>query len=287
MAVETMHMIEKKLTLYRDNFLTETRSDDILFLEISRNELVFLVKNETTIQLEAFELYAIESNTNSWFDIFFHLETDSEILNRHFKEVKVYFNFSEALLIPEEKFSISAAEDFLTMIYGDMDNEEMKYELISPKKGIYQVYRLPKDVHHWLVKQFILYQPHHIYANILHKVLNKEPEVGLYMKVECFDKQFIVVLLINGKLQLIQSFAYLVQEDLLYQVMNILQQFAEANTTSHLEISGMINTDSEIFENLTKLFTETSLENIGQGASIFNNSDHPLHYFTPFYKLTI
>ncbi len=275
------------MTLYRENFLSETKADDILFLEISRNEIVCMVKGADASQIEAFELYNLESDANNWLDIFFHLETDSEILNRHFKEVKVYLNFAEALLIPEEKFSISAAEDYLSLIFGESDRQEMKYELLSPKNGIFQVFRIPKDLHQWLVKHYILYQPHHIYRSILNKLFNKDPEVGFYMKVECFDKQFIIVLLINGKLQLIQSFAYHVQEDLLYQVMNILKQFKQENTTSHLEISGMVNTDSDIFKNLSKLFTETSLENIGQGASLFSNSDHPLHYFAPYYKLTI
>jgi len=287
MVGETNQMSEKKLTLYRENFLSERSSGDSLYIEISSDELVCMVKGVNSSELEAFELFSLESKTNSWSDIFFNLDTNSEILTRSFKEVKVFFNFPEAMLIPEDKFSISAAEDYLTMVFGDTDKHDIKYELLSPKTGIFQVYRLPKVIHQWLVKHFILYQPHHIYASILNKIFNKDPEVGFYMKVECFEKEFIVVLFINGKLQLIQSFAYLVQEDLLYHVMNILQQFEQTNIASHLEISGMVNTDSEIFLNLSKLFTETSLENIGQGASIFNHSDHPLHYFTPLYKLTI
>ena len=281
-------MIRKLVSYYTDTKETAAAEADKLFMEIGNSELACLVKGGDSQQVESFELFQLDKDMNDWSDIFFELRTLSNILSRNYQETHCYYNFQEAVIIPESKFSISAAEDFLALIYGENNRNDIRHDTIAAGDKMVNAYRLKKSLHEWVGRQFILYQPHHVYTKILADLFAGEVPDTAVLKVQVYIDHIIVAVTNEKKLQLIQSFQYQSEEDILYHVMNILRQFKMNASAAHLDISGRIHPNAVLYQQLNKLFGEMSVETIDPAdAAAFTHVDYPMHFFTPFYKLAV
>jgi hypothetical protein len=281
-------MIRKLVSYYTDIKDAEAAEADTLFMEIGNSQIACMVKGGITQQVEAFELFELDKNMTDWSDIFFELKNLSNILSRSYKETHCYYNFQEALLIPENKFSISAAEDFLALIYGESTRDDVKHDTITTGDYMVNAYRVKKSLQEWVGRQFILYQPHHIYTKILADLFAGEIPATPVLKVQIYADHMIVAVTNHGKLQLIQSFSYQSEEDILYYLMNILRQFHMDAGNAHIDISGRIQPNAVLYQQLNQLFGQMSVETINPAdAAAFTHPDYPLHFFTPFYKLAV
>ncbi|MCK9402462.1 MAG: DUF3822 family protein [Chitinophagaceae bacterium] len=268
-----------------DNTGAET---DQLILQIGISEVACMVKSGLTNLVEEFELYRLDAGDDNWPDTFFQLRISSDILNRNFKETHCYYQSEEAILIPQEKFSISAAEDYLALVFGESHEHDIKYDTIPAGESMVNAYRLKKIIHAVVGKQFVLYHPHHTYSSIVNGLFTKELPEGFFVKIQCYSKHIIVAVMKEKKLLLIQTFLYQAPEDILYHVMNLRQQLSFNDTESHLVLCGMLDTETLLLQQLSGLFNSTTIEKIDpHAAKAFTNKDFPLHYFTPFYNLTL
>ncbi len=281
-------MIQKLVSYYADTQNAVVAEASRLFIEIGSGELAFLVKGGESQQIDAFELFELDKGTNDWPKIFFELRSLSHILDNTYRETHCYFNFPEAVIIPENKFSISAAEDFLSLVYGESSRDDIKHDTIHAGNTMMNAYRIKKTLHEWVGRQFILYQPHHTYTQILSGLFTKEIAVPTFIKVQLYADHIIAAVTQENKLHLIQSFPYQVDEDILYHIMNIIKQYNIHANAAHIELSGRIQTDTVLYKQLSGLFGETSIESIdADTAAAFTHAEYPLHFFTPFYKLTV
>jgi hypothetical protein len=278
-------MIQKLVSYYSDTKDAAADEADRLFIEIGNSEMACLVKGAASHQIEAFELFQIPKEMLDWPDIFFEIRALSKILDRSYQETHCYFNFTEAVLMPESKFSISAAEDFLSLIYGESNRDDIKHDPIHAGDKMVNAYRVKKSLLEWVGRQFILYHPHHTYTKIISCLLaNKIPETA-FVKLQVYAAHFIIAVTKNAQLQLIQSFTYQAEEDILYHVMNILHQFQMDPSTANIEISGRMYTESAVYKQFHKIFGEISVETTDEPA--FIQETYPPHFFTPFHKLTV
>ena len=281
-------MIQKLVNYYSDTNHTAVAEADRLFIEIGNSELAFLVKGGKSMQIDAFELFQLDKEAGDWPDIFFELRSLSWILDRSCTETHCFFNFREALIIPENKFSITAAEDFLSLVYGETTRDDIKYDTIHATEKMVNAYRIKKTLHEWVGRQFILYQPHHTYTQILSGLFAKEIPLTPFVKLQVYKEHIIVAVTKDSQLQLIQSFSYQNEEDILYHIMNISKQFNINKHAANLEISGRIYADTVLFRQLRTLFREVTVESVHPAVSAaFMPTDFPAHFFTPFYKLTV
>ena len=280
-------MIQKLVSYYTDT-KDAAPDTDRLFIEIGNSELACLVKGGASQQIEAFELFQLDKDMNDWSDIFFELKTLSHILNHSYRETHCYYNFQESVIMPESKFSISAAEDFLSLIYGENNRTDTRHDTIAAGDNMVNAYRLKKSLHEWVGRQFILYHPHHVYTKILADLFAGEVPDTPFLKVQVYADHMIVAVTNEKTLQLIQSFSYQSEEDILYHIMNILRQFKMNASTAHIDISGRIQPHTVLYQQLNKLFGEMSVETIDpEDAAAFTHVDYPMHFFTPFYKLAV
>ena len=281
-------MIRKLVSYYTDTKDAAAAEADTLFMEIGNNQLACLVKGSDSQRVDAFELFELDKDTADWADIFFEFKNLSVILSRTYKETHCYYNFQEAVIIPESKFSISSAEDFLSLIYGESTRDEVKHDTIATKDPMVNAYRIKRSLQEWVGRQCILYQPHHIYTKILADLFAGEIPVSPFLKIQIYTGHAIMAVTQNGKLQLIQSFPFQSEEDLLYYVMNTLKQFHIDAADAQIDISGKILPDSILYQQLNQLFGQMSVETINPAdAAAFIHPDYPLHFFTPFYKLAV
>jgi hypothetical protein len=102
-----------------------------------------------------------------------------------------------------------------------------------------------------------------------------------FIKVQFYKSHIIVAALANRSLQIMQSFPYSTPADVLYNLLNICRQFDLKGAL--LQVSGMIENDSSMLEELNKYFRNIVIED--STVPELEISNHPSHYFTPFFKL--
>ena len=278
-------MTRKIIGYYND--AQDSSDSDQLILEIGSGQVACIQKGAASHQVEGIELFALEKETHDWSDIFYEVMSASKILGRNYRDVHCYYNFEEAIIIPEEKFSVTAAEDYLALVYGESIRHDIKYDtLLSP--GYINAYRIRKSIHELVGRHFILYKPHHSYSPILDDILTRDQLDANFVKIQFYSNHIILAFVKDKQLQLIQSFRYETTDDVLYYLLRITQQFAIKKDQSTLEISGIFDTGSALYPQLSKLFGQISFDNI-QADGLFPSAlgDHPAHNFTPLYKLVV
>lgn len=280
-------MTSKTISYYNDHSGASHSDTDQLVLEISHTHMVCLVKGSNSGETEALEWFSIDEPGAEWSDIFHHIKLQSLLLHRTYRDIHCYYNFEEALLVPEAQFSAGAAEDFLSLVYGESDRHEIKYDTINISSPIINVYRVKKSLHEQVNRYFLLNKPHHIYTALAEEVLNTKDLAEHFIKVQFYSKHFVAAVVKEAQLQLIQSFAYTAKEDILYHLANISRQFSLDSQRSHLEVSGMFETGSSLHQQLQPMFGLITFESTEPDGIFKTTGEYPLHYFTPFHKLVV
>lgn len=278
-------MVRKIIGYYNDS--QDGTEPGQLILEIGHDQVACMVKNSSS-QLEGFEVFALEKETSDWSDIFYEVKAGSEILNRSYRETTCYYNFEESVMVPQQKFTPTAAEDYLSLVYGESNQHDTRYDELSPGSGIVNAYRIRRSIHELVGRHFVLYKPHHAYSRIVNDLLTREQLADPFIKIQFYSNHIILAFVKNKQLKLVQSFLYQGYDDILYYVLSIVQQYGIKTDHSHLELSGSLDQASALYLQLTNLFGQTSFENIPENSSVSAAvSGYPAYYFTPFYKLAI
>ena len=278
----------RKITSYYNNSehaaVTEACQ---LVIEISKHELVCLVKGAVSQEIEGFEMFRLDKASRDWSDVFYDVRAVSQLLNRQYRDTHCYYNFEETVIVPKQRFTASSAEDYLSLLYGESNRYDIKYDTLLPSEEIINAYRIKKSINELMGRHFVLYKPHHSYSKLLEDILTRTELADHFMKVQFYSKHFIVAVVKEKQLQLIQSFAYEITEDILYHLIHISKQFGLDVSVSNLEISGMFETGSSLHKQIQELFGLITFDGMQPNGVFKLTHDHPAHYFTPFYKLVV
>lgn len=280
-------MAHKIVGYYNDAQKAAITEADQLYIEIGNNELACLVKGAESQETEGFEVFQLDKGQSDWTDVFYEVRSTSQLLNRTYKDVHCRYNFEEAVIIPEPKFTLTSAEDYLSLLYGESNRYDIKYDSILPVNHMVNAYRIRKSINELMCRHFVLYKPSHIYSGILNDLLTRIELANHFIKVQFYSTHIVVAVVKHKQLQLIQSFQYEVSEDILYHLVNISQQFELDNTVSNLEMSGMFETGSLLHQQLQPLFGLITFETVETSGVCKSVTGFAAHYFTPFYKLVV
>jgi hypothetical protein len=280
-------MTSRTISYYNDISGAAHSQADQLVLELSHTHVACLVKGAESGETEAMEIFTIEDTGAEWSDIFHDIKSQSLLLNRTYRDIHCYYNFEEALLVPASQFSAVAAEDFLSMVYGESSRYEIRQDTLSTHSPIVNVYRVKKTIYEQVNRYFLLNKPHHIYSVLVEKILAATDLPDHFIKVVFYSNHFIAVVVKEGKLQFVQSFSYDTKEDVLYHLANLNQQFSLNPVHSQLEISGRFDTGSALHQQLQPLFGLISFDTTEPDGIFKTAGEYPLHYFTPFHKLIV
>lgn len=105
------------------------------------------------------------------------------------------------------------------------------------------------------------------------------------MDVNVIDHAFSVVTVKNGKLLLAQHYTYRAPEDVLFYLLKIAEAHQLMQTEVQLNISGLIDADSQLYKMLYAYFLNIRLMNAGWLAETEQNL--PPHYFTTLKQIAL
>lgn len=275
-------MTRKIIGYYSDAFNQSNAGS--LALELGDAHLACTVNAPDSSTPVAFELFELES-TADWDTVFSKVLSASRILTQKYPHTACYFNLEEALVMPAEKFGPSAAEDYLSLVYGDMDDMEVRHEPVSGEP-LHIIYRVPKSLHEAVRRHFVLYQPHHVFTKALGQEFSRGEKPSHLVSLQFYPRHFNASVFHDGVLQLARSFRFQTPEDVLYYLTSITQQFQVPATGSVVEITGMFDADNISQKQLHRLFSSVTFNSVkGDDAFIAATSLYPAYFFRPFYNL--
>lgn len=275
-------MTRKIIGYYSDAFNQSNAGS--LALELGDAHLACMVSAPDSPAPVAFELFEIES-VGEWDTVFSEVLSASRILTQKYPDTSCYFNLEEALVMPAEKFSPSAVEDYLSLVYGEMDEMEVRHEPVAGQP-LHIIYRVPKTLHEAVRRHFVLYQPHHIFSKALEQEFSRAERPSHLVSLQFYPRHFNASVFHDGALQLIRSFRFQSPEDVLYYLTSISQQFQIPAAGSVVEIAGMFDADNISQKQLLRLFLSVIFNSVtGDEAFIAATSLYPAYFFRPFYNL--
>ena len=282
-------MVVKRISIYDESEAQPPFSNDQLVFEVSNTYIVLMVKLTDKQQVEAFELFEFDKTNTDWYDIFYQVRILSKILVKSYTDTRVYYNICEALIMPANKFSTTAADVYLEAVHGNNMNAVIKYDNVNIEASLITVYRIQKPLFDMVNSNLMMVNARHTYSKLLEDVFTKGSVLeGEFLELRFYYGYLIVCVIKFGKLQLIQSYSFQTADDILYYLLSIAKQFQLSTTETRVKVSGIIDIKSPEMDYIAKVFNKISL-NTEVPDLIFkkNSSGYPLHYFTPFLNLVI
>ncbi|MFI5152169.1 MAG: DUF3822 family protein [Chitinophagales bacterium] len=213
---------------------------------------------------------------------------DDEYLAINPNETFLVYNFPESSLVPERLFSLDSNKQLTDLIYGNLNKNLVLSEKI-PWWEFHNVYRIPTETHRLLQQKFSAGRYWHFYSLQLkcHKMFTAKEEQE-YLKVIFYPDRIILLAFKSGKLFLVQNFPYQDSKDVVYHLLNCCHQLGLNQEETFVELSGLVERDSSLFEELQKYFLHLRFEGVEDSIKMTDElKEYPQHYFSSLLKMAL
>jgi hypothetical protein len=214
--------------------------------------------------------------------------SESPLAEMNYGSVSVTFNTEEYVLMPDRFYQPAISEDCLSLVHGNLPSNVSSWEHLSAL-GMHNLYRTPGWLHQALVHRFHQASTHHGISLMLSAIRQRNDEWSpTCMHLWFFTGHVLSAVYKGGELLISNWLPYEIPEDLSYTLLNTAEQFGLNPEDIPVTVSGFIDRESIIFEELMKYFLVVETDN-GGGTFIADDifSGYPDHYFTPAFSFAI
>jgi hypothetical protein len=264
----------------------ESLEGSTLVVELSEKQLTLAwvdKLNKNLLYLRQYHL-AAESEETSMAGILQELTDNDDLFQKQIGETVVVYNYADTTLLPEAHYSIELGKPVMELTTGNVHKGLVLSEKVNGRQ-FYTVYRIPRDVHSLLQRKFSAGKYWHYYSLLLSNLSGME---GVVMRVNFYPDKFVVAVTSGEEVQLIQTFGYQLPEDVAYYLLLVCRQLNHEPTQVRLMLSGLVDADSVLYNELYRYFTDIVWDTSGTAA--WNNemlNEFPAHYFSPLLQLAL
>ena len=250
-----------------------------LCVDVGLNHITFALFRRSSKRLLGYESYVL--NTHSRRDDVEEILVESPFLKLPFESVCLTYNTPESVLVPGLLHDPASANDVVNLIHGDMPSGIVLQEQVAGT-DMYNVYRVPGWLHNAVSARFSNGEYWHAYSALLKTMASRKQEwQRTFLYVWFFPAHVIVTLQKDDRLMLMQSLPYETPEDLSYQMLNMAEQFDLDVAELQIYLSGLIDRESIIHDEILKYFLNVDMDAGLPGIEqVEAFSNHPAHYFT-------
>lgn len=244
-------------------------------MEAGDEDISFLIYSDSPFKMEG--LYIINLEKNIFPTDYVNEVTGFIAQNRFlsmavFSSIKVFYNFSTSTLVPLEYFKEELKEEMMSQMFvpdkmKSCFSESCKYAEIK------NIYSIPTFVHNKLKESFPLGK----FAHSTSYQLSKTSETIL----ECivYNASIKIIFYKEGQLQLVQYFDYTTATDVCYHLLNVAERFEVAAATIQLILSGMIDVNSTLYQEVYKYFLHVKFTTCKDVAVAEGFEGLPSHFY--------
>jgi hypothetical protein len=214
--------------------------------------------------------------------------SESPLAEMNYGSVSITFNTEEFVLIPDRFYHPDIVEDSLALVHGDLPTNVSATEHLQ-EMGMHNLYRVPMWLHQCLTQRFHQAGKHHGVGLMLSSILKRNEDwSSTCIHLWFYTGHVLSAIYKDGKLLISNWFPYEIPEDLSYTLLNAVEQYGLDPGDVPVMVSGFIDRDSIIFEELMKYFLVVETDN-GGGTFIADDifSGYPDHYFTPAFSIAV
>lgn len=265
------------------NLSAEQRLNCNLLLEISDRQLSYIMYDTSEKKLFCVRHYHFEhpESTTAVRQLENVINADT-YLQEEVKEIAIVYNFNESNLIPGKLFQIGMNKPLTDVVFGSVKKGLIISEKIKAFE-LYNVYRIPRDIHTLLQQRFAAGKYWHLYTLLL---IANGVEGSDVCRVIFYADRIVVSLYSNGQLQLLQTWMYETPEDVAYYLLIICREYHIDQEKISVLVSGLIDEQSALYTELLKYFQYVVPEVIPSEQLAADLSDSfPLHYFSSLVKM--
>jgi hypothetical protein len=259
-----------------------------LVVELGNKLFSYILYNKESKQLKALRHYPLDQLPGKTVsEAVEEIIAEDEILRNNFNDAIIIYNYPESNLVPAAFFDINVNKSLIDTIYGDVYKGLVLSEKIDAW-DIYNVYRVPREIHGLVQRKFSAGKYWHFYTLFLSAVNKEEENEHGVCKLIFYPDRFIAAVVHDRKLQLLNTFSYETPEDVAYYVLSVARQLDLDPNAMLIEISGLIDEKSALYSELLKYFREVHCESSGGGIETSDLLEsYPAHYFSPLLKLAV
>jgi len=211
------------------------------------------------------------------------IDTHAE-LRQAFRQTVVSYYATEDLLIPSKLYHYEAIQSLLGSLY-EKDQNTIVSESVSEWQ-LYNVYYIPSARHGLLSRKFATGNFWHVYSIFLKNRI--EQNDGGDFLIDFKTESFSVIGIRDHVLQVAGIFSYSRATDVLYWLLKISREFSFSQNEVHLVLSGLIDRQSSVFQELYQYFVHIKFASIENDLQLSRDfADYPIHFFSSLYKLAI
>ncbi len=214
--------------------------------------------------------------------------SESPLAEMNYGSVSITFNTEEFVLMPDRLHHDDIVDLSLSLVHGDLPTNISAVEPI-PSMGIHNLFRVPVWLYQSLTQRFHQATRHHGISLMLSSIMNRREDWSpTCIHLWFYTGHVLSAIYKDGKLLITNWFPYEIPEDLSYTLLNTAEQYELNPEDVPVMVSGFIDRDSIIFEELMKYFLVVETDN-GGGTFIADDifSGYPDHYFTPAFSIAV
>lgn len=207
---------------------------------------------------------------------------ETGLMNSRYYQTAIAYDASEFVQIPSVVYKYEDGQLHLDALYGKTVHANIISENL-PALYLYNIYRVPANLHSSISRKFLNGKFWHLYTVIL-KNFTSQQSGAIFIDFK--TDEFSVVVLKENKLLLCQTFAYSAPEDVLYYLLKCCQQLNLSQQQVQLCLSGLIEKDSALYRELYKYFINLEFESLSNEIKLTTAlTVHPQHYYSSISKL--
>lgn len=269
----------KSIFHIKSDQIVET-AQPVLLMEAGEKHICFGIMSQANRHLQQAAYYIAEGEESNLSEKVFEHHRE---LHTAFDQILISYHFRDSLLIPVQFFNQENSPSLLNSLFDSNGNEVVFSESVAEWQ-LHNVYRISKSLHNSFGKYFAAGKFWHTYSVALKNCLSSFE--GANLLVDFKPNEFSVLLISDNNFQLAQIFDYTTPADVLYYLLKICINFSLLQEKVHLILSGLIEQESALYEELHKYFLQIEFGTAG-GRIVMDESfyDYPVHYFSSLYKL--
>jgi uncharacterized protein DUF3822 len=236
----------------------------------------------------ALKYYSFPEQSNHPFaDEIYAIVKGDDLLQKRMSEHVVIYNLPENCFIPAEQFNADLNKSIIRLLHGDLTEGSILSERLEGE-GVYNIFRVPADIHHFFVNHFPQGRFWHYFSTWMKSLRADEKSMIDLVSVIFYPNKLLVAVNKMGKFQMMQSLQYQTPEDVAYHLLNIYNHFGFSQEDMPLDVGGMVDVDSSLYEELLKYFQVIEKEKLPQGLELNENfQSFPEHFFSPLLKVAL
>ena len=282
-------MVKPAFQIEASHVTDEDLQHSRLLIEVGTNSFTYVVLNQRNMNPLVVKYYQLEHHKDrSLTDELREIFEGDPLLRRPVKETLLVYNFPESSIIPEPIFTMDTNKEIIDTIHGNLAKGLILTEKI-PWWELFNVYRIYPDLHHLLQHQFTAGKYWHYYSLMLkaYKMFDStEPEDCI--KVIFYSDKMVTLVILGGKVHLMQTFQYQDSKDVIYHLLNCCHQLGISQEKVKLLVGGLIDRQSALSTELYKYFLRIHFEEIDESIKVTDElKELPLHYFSSILKMAV